>query len=135
MHKQILGFAALFVFIGTNLLLPEIAYGYGSSGQRVICKKPIVKTLSPAPASGAIPVTAGSEFSFEVSNDAKQKAITLSAKDIDMPAQITTLPNGKFQVTGNLPESLTEGYASVVLTAPAGNGKCSGQGKVLVQIN
>ena len=135
MKKTLSGFTALFVLLGANLIVSDTVYAYGSSAQRPTCKKPAVKIISPAPGSGAIAVSPGSEFSFEVSSDAKQKAITMSAKDIAMPVQVSTLSNGKFQVTGRLPDSLTNGYASVVLTAPAGNGKCAGQGKVLVQIN
>ena len=134
MNKHISIVTMLFVLFATNLMISNTAYAYGSKAG-VVCKKPVVKTISPTGDSGAIPVEAGSEFSFEVSSDAKQKAIKLSAKNIDMPTQINKQSNGKFEVTGNLPESLTEGYASVTLTAPAGNGKCSGEAKVLVQIN
>ncbi|MEE9413274.1 MAG: hypothetical protein V3V22_09515 [Methylococcales bacterium] len=133
MNKLIL-VTALFVSFAINLMVSNTAYAYGSSSG-VVCKKPVVKTIAPTGDSGAISVDAGSEVSFEVSNDAKQKGIKLSAKDIAMPTQINKLSNGKFEVKGNLPESLTEGYASVILTAPAGNGQCSGEGKVLVQIN
>ena len=133
MNKNIL-VTTFLVSLATNLMVSSSVYAYGSSSG-VVCKKPVVKTLAPTGDSGAISVEAGSEVSFEVSNDAKQKGIKLSAKDIDMPMQINKLSNGKFEVKGNLPESLTEGYASVILTAPAGNGQCSGEGKVLVQIN
>ncbi len=133
MNKHIL-VTTLFVALATNLMVFSTVYAYGSSSG-VVCKKPAVKTIAPTGDSGAISVEAGSEVSFEVSSDAKQKGIKLSAKDIDMPTQINKLSNGKFEVKGNLPESLTEGYASVILTAPADNGQCSGEGKVLVQIN
>ncbi|MEE9345508.1 MAG: hypothetical protein V3U88_07865 [Methylococcales bacterium] len=134
MNKQISILTALFVLLGSNLLSVNEVYAYGSSSG-VVCKKPVIKTIAPTGDSGAISVEAGSEFAFEVSNDAKQKGIKLSAKNIDMSTQINKLSNGKFEVKGNLPESLTEGYASVTLTAPAGNGQCSSEAKVLVQIN
>ncbi len=135
MKTKLSGITTLCVLLGANLIVADTVYAYGSSAQRPTCKQPVVKIISPASASGAIAVSAGSEFSFEVSSDAKQKAITMSAKDIAMPVQVTTLSNGKFQVTGKLPDRLTDGYASVEVTAPSGNGKCAGQGKVLVQIN
>lgn len=131
-YKSILSTFAL--IFATNLLFSNTVYAYGS-GAAPSCRKPVIKIISPTGGSGAIPVAAGSEFSFQVSNDAKQKAITASAKDIDIPVQISTLSNGKLEVKGNLPSSLTDGYASVILTAPAQRGQCSGQGKVLVQIN
>jgi hypothetical protein len=134
-HNKHISIAALFVFLVASLLFTNTVFAYGSSGSAPSCKKPVVKTIAPTGDSGALPVAAGSEFSFEVSSDAKQKNITMSAKGIDMPVSIKTLSNGKFSVKGNLPSSLTDGYASVMLTAPAGSGQCSGQGKVLVQIN
>ncbi len=134
MNKQISIVTTVFVLFATNLMVSSTVYAYGSSSG-VVCKKPAVKIISPTGDSGAVSVEAGSEFSFEVSSDAKQKGIKLSAKNIDMPSQIKKLSNGKFEVKGNLPESLTEGYASVTLTAPAGSGQCSGEAKVLVQIN
>lgn len=133
MNKNIL-VTTFLVSLATNLMVSSSVYAYGSSSG-VVCKEPAVKTIAPTGDSGAISVEAGSEVSFEVSSDAKQKGIKLSAKDIDIPTEINKLSNGKFEVKGNLPESLTEGYASVILTAPAGNGQCSGEGKVLVQIN
>ena len=135
MRKYLSVFTLLFVVLGASLVFSGSVFAYGSSAQRPVCKKPVVKILAPESATGATAVAAGSEFSFEVSSDAKQKAISMSAKDIAIPVQATTLPNGKFKVTGNLPESLTDGYASVVLTAPTVNGKCAGQAKVLVKIN
>ena len=135
MNKHISIVATLFVFLAANLMIANTAYAYGSGAGVPACKKPVVKTISPTGDSGAIAVDAGSEFAFEVSSDAKQKNIKLSAKDIDMPVEINKLSNGKFEVKGNLPESLTEGYASVILSAPAGKGQCTGEGKVLVQIN
>ncbi len=135
MNKCFSVFTTLVVLISSNLFFAHSAYAYGGSPRAPACKKPVVTVLSPAVGSGATSVSAGSEFSFEVSSDAKEKAISMSAKDISIPVQISKQSNGKLKVTGSLPASLTDGYASVALTAPAGNGQCSGLGKVLVQIN
>lgn len=135
MNKYFSVITILLALFGSNLVFSGAVYAYGSSAQRPVCKKPVVKVVSPKPESGATAVAAGSEFVFEVSSDAKKKAITMSAKDIAIPVEVTMLSNGKYQVTGNLPESLTEGYASVVLTAPDTSGKCVGEAKVLVKIN
>ncbi|MCH9699534.1 MAG: hypothetical protein K0U68_15650 [Gammaproteobacteria bacterium] len=117
-----------------SMTLSQSVFAYGGGARQVVCKKPEVKVLSPQPQKGALAVAPGSEFVFEVSSDAKQKAISMSAKDIDIPAQISTMNNGKLKVSGNLPEALVDGYASVALTAPSESGKCNGQAKILVQI-
>lgn len=117
-----------------SMMLSQSVFAYGGGARQVVCKKPEVKVLSPLSEKGAVAVAPGSEFVFEVSSDAKQKKISMSAKDIDIPAQISTMSNGKLKVSGNLPAALVDGYASVELTAPAESEKCNGVAKVLVQI-
>lgn len=133
MKKLQLSSTSIFTLL-LSMTVSQSVFAYGGGARQVVCKKPEVKVLSPQSEKGAVAVAPGSEFAFEVSNDAKQKKISMSAKDIDIPVQISALSNGKLKVTGNLPDALVDGYASVALTAPSESEKCNGVAKVLVQI-
>ncbi|MDD5461685.1 MAG: hypothetical protein PHG00_08645 [Methylococcales bacterium] len=105
-------------------------WAYGSSGSsKKACNKP--KFIEFMPSHNA-QVSAKSEFSFVASANTDPKSIIVTIKD--QPVAINIKPeNQVFQVKGRLPDTLTEGFARISVTADSLSG-CKGSDGWLVRI-
>jgi hypothetical protein len=104
------------------------AYGSSASSKKA-CNKP--KFIEFIPSHNA-QVPAKSGFSFVASANTDPKSIIVTIKD--QPVTVNIKPeNQVFQVKGRLPDTLTEGFARISVTADSLSG-CKGSDGWLVKI-
>ena len=91
------------------------AFGYGGGAKSTTsCKKPRFTQQLPAPSSV---VTPGSEFSFTASADTKRKSIKVTVEGESVDLEIVDQKNGKYAVSGLLPETITKGHIKLTINA------------------
>lgn len=112
------------------MMATDHVWAYGSSASsKKACNKP--KFIEFMPSRNA-QVSAKSEFSFVASANTNPKSIVVTIKD--RPVAVNIKPeNQAFQVKGRLPDTLTEGFARISVTADSLSG-CKGSDGWLVKI-
>lgn len=118
------------LLISFFMIFSNTASAYGGGGGSSTCKKPKFKKFTP-PASSV--VSPKSEFSFVASADVRKSSINVAVKKENVKVKISEQLNGRFLVTGNLPDSLMGTYAKITIVAETGS-KCKGREAWLLKI-
>lgn len=121
----------LTALFGTLVLMTAASncWAYGSSSSTKSCDKPRFSDFNP-PEKSEVPVQ--SAFSFIASGVSDPNSIKVTVKN--QPVEIALDDKGSvYQVTGNLPESLSGTYARIAISAD-GRNRCKGTGGWLIKI-
>lgn len=103
------------------------SYGGGGGGYSTTCKKPAFKNFSPAKL-----IVPGGEFSFTASSNTDAKSIKVVVKGIKVDLNIDD--HYGYQVSGNLPPELTDGYARLKIKANSTPKSCIAEDGWLLKI-
>lgn len=117
--------------IGTLVLMTAATncWAYGSSSSTKSCDKPRFSDFNPVEKSD---VPAQSAFSFSASGVSDPNSIEVTVKN--QPVELIINEKGSvYEVSGNFPESLTDTYARIAISAD-GRNRCKGTGGWLVKI-
>ncbi len=117
--------------IGTLVLMTAATncWAYGSSSSTKSCDKPRFSDFNPAEKSE---VPAQSAFSFSASGVSDPSSIKVTVKKQPVDLSINEKGIG-YEVSGNLPENLSDTYARIAISAD-GRNRCKGTGGWLVKI-
>jgi hypothetical protein len=118
----------IIIFILTAFSANTWAYGSSSSSKKA-CNKPNFTQFTPAHLEVVQPQ---SKFSLLISASVDPETIKVSVKKIAVDVAINKI-NNSYQVSGVLPESLTNTYARVVIKA-TGINSCKGDAGWLLKI-
>lgn len=110
------------------VLTASNTYGFGGDEvRRAKCDEPRFKNMKPAKL-----IAPGGEFSFTVSTNAVSESISATIKGYK--ADLTVENDYGYQVKGNMPSELTEGYALIKIKANSRPSSCIGEKAWLVKI-
>lgn len=117
--------------IGTLVLMTASTncWAYGSSSSTKSCDKPRFSDFNPAEKSD---VPAQSAFSFNASGVSDPNSIKVTVKNQPV-ALIINEKGSVYEVSGNFPESLSDTYARIAISAD-GRNRCKGTDGWLVKI-
>lgn len=126
MLKKILQKIFLILLLGI-ITCNAWGYGGGGGGYSTKCKKPSFKNFSPEKL-----IAPGGEFSFTASSntDAKSIKVVIKGHKIDLKVK----DDYGYQVSGNLPPELTDGFARVKIKANSTPKSCIAEGGWLLKI-
>ncbi|MDO9163072.1 MAG: hypothetical protein Q8N35_17550 [Methylococcaceae bacterium] len=106
------------------------AYGGGSSSSSKACTKPKFTEWVPTENAEVAP---GAAFSFTASANTYPDSIKVLVKGQPVAIKVTPRESGSFEVSGELPKSLTATYARIAISAD-GQSNCKGADGWLVKI-
>ena len=117
--------------IGTLVLMTAATncWAYGSSSRTKSCDKPRFSDFNPVEKSE---VPAQSAFSFSASGVSDPNSIKVTVKNQPVALIINEKGIG-YEVSGNLPENLSDTYARIAISAD-GRNRCKGTGGWVVKI-